>query len=100
MSEKNRPSFKLSDLSTANDINNGTSHDALNDCLNTIDLARIILKNTNDIWNDSLKLTTRTDTENFIFKKQDIYVLEYFYGNTHPFLVHHILFHPDGGIGQ
>ena len=95
MSEKNRPSFKLSDLSTANDINNGESHDALNDCLNTIDLARIILKNTNDIWNDSLKLTTRTDTENFILKNKIYTSLEYFYGNTHPFLVHHILFHPE-----
>ena len=95
MSEKNRPSFKLSDLSTANNIDNGENHDALNDCLNTIDLARIIFKKTNNIWNDSLKLTTKKDTENFILKNKAYTSLEYFYGNTHPFLVHHILFHPE-----
>lgn len=95
MSEKNRPSFKLSDLSIANNIDNGESHDALNDCLNTIDLARIIFNKSNKIWNDSLKSTTKKDTENFILKNKIYTSLEYFYGNTHPYLVHHIFFHPE-----
>ena len=64
LNEKNRDSFKLSDLSTANKINNGTSHDAITDCLNSIDLAKIIFKKTNHIWNDALLLTTKKDTEN------------------------------------
>ena len=94
LNEKNRDSFKLADLSTANKINNGTSHDAITDCLNSIDLAKIIFKKTNDIWNDALLLTTKKDTENFILKNKIYTSLEYFYGNTHPFLCHHILFHP------
>ena len=39
-------SFKLADLCEANSIDNGTSHDAITDCLNTIALAEIIYKKT------------------------------------------------------
>ena len=95
LSEKNRPSFKLSDLSTANNIDNGDHHNAVSDCLNTISVARLIFNKTNDLWKESLKLTTRKDTENFILKNKVYTSLEYFYGNTHPFLVHHILFHKE-----
>ena len=62
--------------------------------MNSIDLAKIIFKKTNHIWNDALLLTTKKDTENFILKNKIYTSLEYFYGNTHPFLCHHILFHP------
>ena len=44
LSEKGRVSFKLTDLSEANNINNGTSHQAITDVLNTISLSAIIYK--------------------------------------------------------
>jgi len=95
LNDKNRHSFKLSDLSIANNIDNGTSHDAITDCSNTIDVAKIIYEKTNNVWNDALLLTTKKDTENFILKNKIYTSLEYYYGNTHPFLCHHILFHPE-----
>jgi len=95
LNEKNRASFKLGDLCIANNIDNGALHDSTTDCLNTIDVGKIIMKKTKDIWNDALLLTTKKDTENFILKNKIYTSLEYFYGNTHPFLCHHILFHPE-----
>jgi len=94
LSEKGRDSFKLVDLCEANNINNGTSHDAVTDCLNTIALSKIIYEKTNSIWHDALVTTSSKDTENFILKNKIYSSLEYFYGNSHPFLCHHILFHP------
>ena len=95
LNEKNRTSFKLGDLCIANNIDNGELHDSTTDCLNTIEVGKIIMKKTNNIWNDALLLTTKKDTENFILKNKIYTSLEYFYGNTHPFLCHHILFHPE-----
>jgi exodeoxyribonuclease I len=95
LSVKNRNSFKLVDLCTANLIDNGASHDAVTDCLNTIGIAEIIYKKTNDIWNDALITTSKKDTENFILKNKVYTSLEYFYGRSVPFACHHILFHPE-----
>ena len=95
LNEKNRPSFKLSDLSEANEIDNGESHDAITDCLNTIELAKLVKKNSEKIWNDSMITMTKKETENFILKNKMYTSLEYFYGSSHSFLVHHILFHPE-----
>ena len=95
LSEKGRPSFKLVDLCEANSIDNGTSHDAVTDCLNTIAIAEIIYKKTNNVWNDALITTNKKDTENFILKNKIYTSLEYFYGRSVPFACHHILFHPE-----
>ena len=93
LSDKGRPSFKLEDLCKANSIDNGTSHDAITDCLNTISLAEIIYKKTPDIWNAALLTTNKKDVENFILKNKVFTSLEYFYGRSVPFACHHILFH-------
>ena len=53
------------------------------------------MKKTSKIWNDALLLTTKKDTENFILKNKIYTSLEYFYGNSHPFLCHHIFFHKE-----
>ena len=95
LNEKNRPSFKLSDLSEANEIDNGESHDAITDCLNTIEIAKLVKKNSEKIWKDSMITMTKKETENFILKNKMYTSLEYFYGSSHSFLVHHILFHPE-----
>tara|TARA_B110001469_G_C9587171_1_gene291314 strand:- start:100 stop:1200 length:1101 start_codon:yes stop_codon:yes gene_type:complete len=95
LSEKGRPSFKLVDLCEANSIDNGTSHDAVTDCLNTLAIAEIIYKKTNNVWNDALITTNKKDTENFILKNKIYTSLEYFYGRSVPFACHHILFHPE-----
>lgn len=93
LSDKGRDSFKLADLCKANSIDNGTSHDAITDCLNTISLAEIIYKKTPDIWNAALSTTSKKDVENFILKNKVYTSLEYFYGRSVPFACHHILFH-------
>ena len=93
LSEKGRDSFKLVDLCEANNINNGTSHEAVTDCLNTISISEIIYKKTNSIWKDALITTNKKDTENFILKNKVYTSLEYFYGRSVPFACHHILFH-------
>ena len=93
LSEKGRDSFKLADLCEANNINNGTSHEAITDCLNTISISEIIYKKTNSIWKDALITTNKKDTENFILKNKVYTSLEYFYGRSVPFACHHILFH-------
>ena len=66
LSDKGRPSFKLDDLCKANSIDNGTSHDAIIDCLNCISLAEMIYKKTPEIWNAALSTTSKKDVENFI----------------------------------
>lgn len=93
LSEKGRDSFKLVDLCEANNINNGTSHEAITDCLNTISISEIIYKKTNSIWKDALTTANKKDTENFILKNKVYTSLEYFYGRSVPFACHHILFH-------
>ena len=93
LSEKGRDSFKLADLCKANSIDNGISHDAITDCLNTISLAKIIYKKTPEIWNAALSTTSKKDVENFILKNKVYTSLEYFYGRSVPFACHHILFH-------
>ena len=95
LSSKGRPSFKLVDLCFANSIDNGISHDAVTDCLNTVGVAEIIYKKTNNLWNDALITTNKKDTENFIIKNKIYTSLEYFYGRSVPFACHHILFHPE-----
>ena len=95
LNDKNRPSFKLSDLSIANEIDNGESHDAITDCLNTVEIAKLVKEKNQKTWEDALITTTKKDTENFILKNKLYTSLEYYYGATHPFLVHHILFHPE-----
>ena len=70
LSEKGRDSFKLVDLSEANNIDNGTSHDPVVDCLNTISISEIIYKKTNSIWKDALITANKKDTENFILKNK------------------------------
>ena len=95
LSEKGRPSFKLVDLCEANSIDNGVSHNAVIDCINTLAIADIIYKKTNNIWNDALITTSKKDTENFILKNKVYTSLEYFYGRSVPFACHHILFHPE-----
>ena len=93
LSDKGRPSFRLEDLCKANSINNGTSHDAITDCLNTISLAEIIYKKTPEIWDAALNTAAKNDVENFILKNKIYTSLEYFYGRSVAFACHHILFH-------
>ena len=93
LSDKGRPSFKLEDLCKANSIDNGVTHDAVTDCLNTTSLAEIIYKKTPEIWNAALLTTSKKDVENFILKNKVYTSLEYFYGRSVPFACHHILFH-------
>ena len=95
LSEKGRPSFKLVDLCEANSINNGTSHDAMTDCLNTIAVADIIYKKTNDIWKDALITTSRGDADTFILKNKVYTSLEYFYGKSVAFACHYLFDHPE-----
>ena len=93
LSDKGRPSFRLEDLCKANSINNGNSHDAITDCLNTISLAQIIYKKTPEIWDAALNTAAKNDVENFILKNKIYTSLEYFYGRSVAFACHHILFH-------
>ena len=93
LSDKGRPSFRLEDLCKANSINNGNSHDAITDYLNTISLAQIIYKKTPEIWDASLNTAAKNDVENFILKNKIYTSLEYFYGRSVAFACHHILFH-------
>ena len=95
LSEKGRPSFKLVDLCEANSINNGTSHDAMTDCLNTIAVADIIYKKNNDIWKDALITTSKIDTATFILKNKIYTSLEYFYGRSVAFACHYLFDHPE-----
>ena len=43
--------------------------------MNSIDLAKIIFKKTNDIWNDALLLTTKKDTETDKIKTTNVNIL-------------------------
>ena len=95
LSEKGRPSFKLVDLCEANSIDNGTSHDAMTDCLNTIAVAEIIYKKTNHIWRDALITTNKIDTATFILKNKVYTSLEYFYGRSVAFACHYLFDHPE-----
>ena len=92
--KNNRPSFKLVNLCEANDINNGTSHNALVDTLNTHAIGKIIYNNAKPLWDIALTTTSKLETETFILKNKTYTILEYYKGQHYVFLAHHIFFHP------
>jgi exodeoxyribonuclease-1 len=90
----NRPSFKLVDLCEANNIDNGTSHNALVDTLNTLGIGKVIYDNAKTLWDIALTTTSKLETETFILKNKFFTILEYYKGQHYVFLAHHIFFHP------
>ena len=95
LTEKGHDKFKLDSLSKLNSFNNGKSHNAVTDSLDALSVAKLVRQNTPEIWEASLKTTSRGDTESFIKKNNKLYTsLEYFYGSAKFFLNYEILTHP------
>ena len=91
--EKGNPILKLDQIAPLNNINH-MAHDALGDVLATNEIAKILFKNANEIWESGLGNSSRSDVQ----RKMDSELLfcynEFFFGKTKPFLLSFICNHP------
>ena len=94
INEKGNDTFRLESLSRINNFNNGKSHEAVTDVLNTISVAGAIKKNCPDVWEASLKTASKLDAEKFINTNKVFSSTEYFYAKTRVFLIRHLFYHP------
>ena len=84
ISPKGNPVFKLALLMKHSD-----AHGAEADTIQTKNLAELIAKKANPVWQSSLMTTSRADTEELIKKEKSFCSLEYFYGKLRIFYTYY-----------
>ncbi len=90
---KGNISFKLEDLSKANNISHN-AHDAMGDVIATIELAKILKKNAPKVWQQSLKNCYKNDVENFLLQNKIFSFLDYNFGKIKFYPLTFLCFHP------
>jgi exodeoxyribonuclease I len=72
--EENKPSFRLSDLSKANNLEHSNVHDALSDVYATIDLLKLIKTNQEKTYNFFYTNRSKSDSLNIIQSKNNLFL--------------------------
>ncbi len=93
LNSKGNPSFKLEDLSKANNIKHH-AHDAMGDVEASIKLANIIKTNSPDLWKQSLRNCHKIDVEKFLHKHSKFSYLDFNFGKTYSYILAFLFFHP------
>lgn len=91
--EKGNPILKLDQIAPLNNINH-MAHDALGDVLATNEIAKILFKNANEIWESGLGNSSRSDVQRKMESELLFCYNEFFFGKTKPFLLSFICNHP------
>ena len=99
INSKGNSSFKLEDLTKENQIDHN-AHDAMGDVLATIDLAKIVEKNDNDLWKQILLTCSKKDVDNFIKLNENFSLNEFSFGKMKTSLVTSICNHPNYNYPQ
>ena len=84
INEKGNQVFKLDVLTELNNIFHN-AHDAMGDVDATIEIAKILQKSSNKVWNAGLKNNSKIDVDNFLIQNNIIFMDEYLFGkfNVH-----------------
>ena len=84
INEKGNQVFKLDVLTELNNIFHN-AHDAMGDVDATIEIAKILQKNSNKVWNAGLKNNNKIDVDNFLIQNNIVCMDEYLFGkfNVH-----------------
>ena len=94
INSKGNISFKLEDLAKENGIDH-KAHDAMGDVLATIDLAKFIRKNNNNMWEQILLSCSKKDVDNFMNLNKNFSFNEFSFGKIKTSLVTNICTHPN-----
>ena len=99
INSQGNPSFKLEDLAKENQIEH-KAHDAMGDVLATIDLAKIVKKNDDEMWKQILSTCNKKDVDNFLNLNKNFSLNEFSFGKIKTFLVTNICNHPNYNYPQ
>lgn len=80
MREGETPSFRLEDLSAANDIKAVKSHDAMSDAESTLALCRLVKERSSDLWQRFIRFSNKASASYFI-SSEDGFILTEFFAN-------------------
>ena len=69
------------------------AHDALGDVLATVKLGELIENNAKEVWNSSLKTTSKSDVDKII-QNEKIFLINEFYGKARAYTVTFVCNHP------
>ena len=99
INEKGNSFFKLDQLAPLNGIDH-LAHDAMEDVVATIELGKIISKKAPEVWQSSLKTTSKKDVDSFIYNEKLICINEFFFGKAKSSVVSYICNHPNYNYPQ
>ena len=94
MNEKNNISFKLQDLCAANGIINTIQHSAYEDCMATAELAKLIQKQSPEVFKSALETTSKAGANSYLQKLNVFCTTEYYSNKPQMFCVAYLTFHP------
>ena len=89
------PIFKLPKLAPLNGITKFKFHNAMDDVLATIEIAKLLKKKAPNIWEASL-LTTNKDKCLRTIKEELLFCTSFFYGKAKPYVLTYVCEHPWG----
>ena len=89
INEKGNQVFKLDVLTELNNIFHN-AHDAMGDVDATIEIAKILQKNSNKVWNAGLKNNNKIDVDNFLIQNNIVCMDEYLFGKFNVHVVTYI----------
>ena len=94
LSEDNKPSFKLENLTKVNQIDHSNAHDAIGDVNATIELAKKIKSKAPEIW-DSISIYKKGDDIGKKFHNEDfVCYQDLVFGRLYNFAATFVCFHP------
>jgi len=91
----NNPIFKLQQLAPINGITKFKFHNAMDDVLASIEMAKLLKKKAPNVWKASL-LTTNKDKCLRTIKEELLFCTSFFYGKAKPFVLTYVCEHPWG----
>ena len=91
---RNNPEFKLTSITTANDLKHETKHSAESDCEATLLTAKLIKDKAPALWKSSFMTTSKSDVLSILEKELMCFTTENYGGSPKGHLVSFIAQHP------
>ena len=89
VNEKGNHVFKLDVLTELNNIFHN-AHDAMGDVDATVEIAKMLQKSSNKIWNAGLKNNNKIDVDNFLIQNNIVCMDEYLFGKFNVYAVTYV----------
>ena len=94
LSEDNKPSFKLQNLTRVNQIAHDNAHDAMGDVIATLELAKKIKNKAGAVWDSLLAYKKGDDIGKVFFKEDFVCYQDFIFGKLYNFAATFVCFHP------